>query len=120
MKRALRYLMGAGVCAAALAVMLVSATPAKAADGATVTHQFFFFVISDPAFGGYSGSCTVVQTPSGNVNAECTGDLLFGDPVPEETYLTGGSLYLSGIGPAPCDAIVTSSGNAEVTCQVHK
>ena len=120
MKRAISSLVSASLCMCALVVLLLSAAPAKAGDGAVVTDDYFFFVISDPAFGGYSGPCTVVETPSGNLNAECTGDLLFGDPVPEGIHLTGGNVFFLGSGPLTCDATITPSGNANVSCHDHE
>jgi hypothetical protein len=120
MKSPLRFLVLASVCTCVLVIALLLTTPAKAGNGAVVTDEFCFFVTFDPVFGGYSGDCTVVHTPSGNINAECDADLLFGDPAGEATRLTGGNVFFSESGSLPCEVELTPSGKANVSCHDHE
>ena len=108
-----------------LVLPLISLVPAIAAAKTQFYEGFTFFVISvDGEFSGYGGSCRIVETPSGNLNAECKGELSFGDPQPKNLRLSADVFVFAfepiPLNPLPCEVVLTPSGQMLASCNVHK
>ena len=98
----------------ALFVLLsgICVAPSLHAAGATVIRGSGELFVGDEV---YIGDCTNVKTPSGSVNISCHLALVSGEPVEQETEFDYDGLNPFGP-PIPCEAELTPSGNAEVSC----
>jgi hypothetical protein len=93
-------------------VLGIGLAPSLHAAGATIikgSGELFY----GPSI--YRGDCTSVKTPDGTINMSCHLTLDSGDPVEQETEFDYDGLNPFGP-PIPCEAELTPSGNAEVSC----
>ena len=111
-----RLLITGGGLAAVLIASVVSFVPALANSPAIVFNHADGSTCTFVAFGGaYNGPATIVQSGSGQVNAQCNASLVLGRAVGSAIRVTDiptGTVF----GPVFCDVQYTRSGKANVSC----
>lgn len=98
------------------AFLTFAAASVHAQDGAYVLNHsdglgctIFGFGLN----GLYAGPATLVETPSGKVNAQCNAVLVDGDPEEDATRISN-VIFGSPVGSIECDIQVTPSGHANL------